>query len=119
MLDVTTTDLPLDQLDADLLIIAVSDQDIEDGALLNQTGARVAGILRRAIADERFRAKAGQTAIAHLDGQRTGRVALVGLGGAPDPAGRALRLAAGSSMRVAASVGANRVVPLHRLDCQS
>jgi len=110
MLDVTTTDLPLDQLDADLLIIAVSDQDIEDGALLNQTGARVAGILRRAIADERFRAKAGQTAIAHLDGQRTGRVALVGLGGAPDPAGRALRLAAGSSMRVAASVGANRVV---------
>ena len=110
MLDVATTDLPLDQIDADLLVIAVGDHDIEDGSLLNQTGTRVAAILRRAIADERFRAKAGQTVIAHVDGQRTARVALVGLGSAPDPAARALRLAAGSSMRAAASVGANRVV---------
>ena len=65
--------------------------------LLNQAGARVAAILRRAIADERFRAKTGQTLIAHVDGQRTARVALVGLGAAPDPTARALRLAAGSS----------------------
>jgi leucyl aminopeptidase len=109
MPDVTTTDSPLDQLDADLLVIAVTEQDLEDGHLIDQAGARIAATLRRAIADERFRAKPAQTLVALVDGQRTTRVALVGLGPAPDPAARTLRIAAGSSMRAAAAVGAARV----------
>ena len=101
MLDVATTETALDQVDADLLVLAVGEQDIEAGGLLDQAGARVATILRRAVADERFRAKLGQTLVVHVDGVRIARVALVGLGAAPDPSARALRVAAAARVAIA------------------
>jgi leucyl aminopeptidase len=108
MLDlvVTTTD-PVD-VEADLLVIAVGEAELEHGELLERADARVGGVLRRAAGEEAFRAKLGQTLVAHVHDVRARRIALVGLGAGPDAAGQALRVAAGGAARVAASVGAAR-----------
>src|SRR5262245_47333423 len=109
MLDISlTTDEPA-AIDADLLAIAVGEPELERGELLSAVDARAGGVLRRAAGEERFRAKLGQTLIAHVrDVRAPGRV-LVGLGASPDAAGQALRVAAGGAARVAAGVGAARV----------
>jgi leucyl aminopeptidase len=109
MIDLALSSAEPTDVDADLLAVAVSESDLERGDLLERTDARVGGVLRRAAADERFRAKLGQTLIAHVRDVRPSRIALVGLGAAPDSAGQALRVAAGAVARVAPSVGAARV----------
>ena len=73
---------------------------LEAGSLLDQTGARVAGILRRAIADERFRAKPGQTLVAHVAAVRRAARRAGRSWRAPGSRGPALRLAAGSAARL-------------------
>jgi len=96
------------EIEAELLAIAVSEDDLERGELLDRIDARVGGVLRRAAADERFRAKPGQTLVAHVRDVPARRIALVGLGAAPDASGQALRIAAGGTARIAAGVAAAR-----------
>ena len=103
-----TTTEPTD-IDADLLVLALGEAEFERGELLERTDARVGGVLRRAAGEERFRAKLGQTLVVNVRDVRAQRIALVGLGGAPDPAGQGLRVAAGCAARAAAGVGAARV----------
>jgi len=96
-------------IDAELLVLAVGEAELEHSELLEPIDARVGGVLRRAAADERFRAKLGQTLVVNVRDVRAQRIALVGLG-ALDPAGQALRVAAGAAARIAAGVGAPRTV---------
>src|SRR5262245_17070098 len=108
MLDIeVTSSAPVD-IEADLLVLAVSEAELERGELVEHADARAGGVLRRAAAEERFRGKLGQTLVAHVRDLRARRIALVGLGASPDPAGQALRVAAGSAARVAAGGGAAR-----------
>src|SRR5438876_426618 len=97
------------EIDADLLVVAVGEAELEGGELLARIDARVGAVLRRAAGEERFRAKLGQTLVAHVRDIRPQRVALVGLGPAADPTGQALRVAGGSAARIAAAVGARSV----------
>src|SRR4051812_10421219 len=109
MLDLTTTNaLPTD-IDAELLVLAVRDDELEHGDLLADTDARVGGVLKRATGEERFRGKLGQTLIVHVRDVRARRIALVGLGAGAERAGQSLRIAAGCAARIAAGVGATRV----------
>jgi leucyl aminopeptidase len=109
MLELVATAADPTDIEADLLVLAVGEADLERGELLQHVDARVGGVLRRAAAEERFRAKLAQTLVAHVRDVRPQRIALVGLGGNPDNAGHALRVAAGCAARIAASVGAARV----------
>ena len=109
MLDLSLTVTEPADIDADLVVLAVGDGDLEGGALLARTDARVGGVLRRAAGEERFRAKLGQTLVVHVRDVRAQRIALVGIGAGPDPSGQALRVAAGAAARIAAGVGAPRV----------
>jgi len=100
---------PLDS-NADLLVIACSEGDLTGTGHLERADARLGGILRRAITDERFRAKAGQSLVAHTNGGLPARrIGLLGIGPGAEPAGRGLRIAAGSAVRLAVSVGAPQV----------
>ncbi|HEY7372927.1 MAG TPA: M17 family peptidase N-terminal domain-containing protein, partial [Polyangia bacterium] len=109
MTDLAATSTDAADIDADLLVLAVAEPDLDRGDWFAGIDARVGGVLRRAAGEERFRAKLGQTLIVHVRDVRPQRVALVGLGAAPDPSGQALRVAAGSAARVATGVGAARV----------
>jgi leucyl aminopeptidase len=93
--------------DADLLVLACAEVDL-DGELIQSLDTRLEGLLRRTIADERFRAKPGQTLLVNAHGIRPRRLALVGLGKPPPTSVRELRAAAGVGARLAASVGAAR-----------
>ena len=108
MLDLTVTSTEPADVEADLLVLALGEAELEGGGLLERTDARVGGVLRRAAGEERFRAKLGQTLVVHVRDLRAQRIALVGLGAGPDASGQALRVAAGGAARVAASVGAAR-----------
>ena len=109
MLDLATTTADPADIDADLLVLAVGEGELERGELLDGTDARVGGVLRRAAGEERFRAKLGQTLVVHVRDVRAQRIALVGLGAGVDRAGQALRIAAGCAARIATAVGAPRV----------
>jgi len=108
MLELAATSTDPADIDADLLVLAVGEPELERGELLDRTDARVGGVLRRAASEERFRAKLGQTLVVHVRDVRAQRIALVGLGAA-ERAAPSLRVAAGCAARVAASVGAARV----------
>jgi leucyl aminopeptidase len=111
MLEIALTSAePLD-VDTDLLLYACSEQELEAGASWAEADRKLAGLLKRTIGDERFRAKLGQTLVVHGHGGVSARrVGLVGLGSvaSPDALVRALRGAAGAAVRLAASVGAAR-----------
>jgi leucyl aminopeptidase len=99
---------PLEQV-VDLLIIACSEGELEGAGLVGRADARLEGLLRRAAAEERFRAKPGQSLLVHTHGALPARrLALLGLGAATADGGRALRIAAGSAVRLAGTVGATR-----------
>src|SRR5437763_12071162 len=108
MINLAVSTVEPTDIEAELLAIAVSEDDLERGELLGAIDARVGGVLRRAAADERFRAKPGQTLVAHVRDVHVRRIALVGLGAAPDASGQALRVAAGCAARIAAGVAAAR-----------
>jgi leucyl aminopeptidase len=108
MLELSITSTAPADVDAELLVLAVGEDDLERGDLLAQIDARVGGVLRRAAGEERFRGKLAQTLVAHVRDVRAQRIALVGLGAGADPSGQALRIAAGCAARVAAGVGAPR-----------
>jgi leucyl aminopeptidase len=98
-------------IDVDLLVIACSDGDLANSSLLERIDVRLGGVLHRAIAEERFRARSGQWLVAHTHGDLLARrIALVGCGGSGTEAiGRALRMAAGTAVRMSAAIGAPRV----------
>src|SRR4051812_35583897 len=104
-LSITPSTDPAD-IDADLLVLAVAEAELERGDLLDRLDARAGGVVRRAVADERFRAKLAQTLVVHVRELRAQRIALVGLGATPDSTGAAMRIAAGCAARLAAGVGA-------------
>jgi leucyl aminopeptidase len=95
----------------DLLVMACSESDLaESDGPVHRADARLKGLLRRTAADERFRAKPGQSLMVHTHGDLPARrVALIGTGPAAEASGRALRLAAGSAVRMGVSVGAPQV----------
>jgi leucyl aminopeptidase len=108
MLDLSVTSSEPADIEAELLVVAVREDELEHGDLLSSIDARVGGVLRRAAGEERFRAKLGQTLVAHVRDVRAQRIALVGLGPGTDASGSELRIAAGSAARAAAGVGAVR-----------
>ena len=110
MLDLSFTTTEPADVESELLVLAVGEADLERREWLDRTDARVGGVLRRAAGEERFRAKLAQTLVVHVRDVRAQRIALVGLGAGGDPAGQALRVAAGCAARIAAGVGAARVV---------
>jgi leucyl aminopeptidase len=97
--------------DADLLVLLCTDRDLEGAGAVSQIDERLDGRLRRAAADERFRARLGQALIVFSqDRIPARRVALVGLGPAADTSTRTLRIAAGAAARLAGTVGAARAL---------
>jgi len=108
MLDLAATATEPVDIEAELLVLALSEDELERGELLARTDARAGGVLRRAAGEERFRAKLAQTLVVHVRGVPAQRIALVGLGAGSDPSGQALRVAAGCAARLAAGVGAAR-----------
>ena len=103
---------PLDQA-VDLLVIGCREGDLQgqgQEGIVGRADGRLDGLLRRAAVEERFAAKPGQSLLAHTHGALPARrVALIGLGApAGDANPRALRIAAGSAVRLAESVGAVR-----------
>src|ERR1022692_1429780 len=99
---------PLDS-NVDLLVIACGESDLGGAGHLERADPRLGGILRRAMADERFRAQSGQSLVAHTNGGLPARrIGLIGIGPGTDASGRALRIAAGNAVRMGVSVGALR-----------
>jgi leucyl aminopeptidase len=100
---------PLDG-NVDLLLLACGESDLSKAGHLDRADARLDGILRRAIADERFRARSGQLLVVHTHGRLPARrIGLVGTGPGAETTGRALRIAAGNAVRMGVSVGARQV----------
>jgi leucyl aminopeptidase len=108
MLELSVTSTEPADIEAELLVLAVGEEELEQGELLGRTDERVSGVLRRAAVEERFRGKLAQTLVAHVRDVRPHRIALVGLGAAADPTAQALRVAAGCAARIGATVGAPR-----------
>jgi leucyl aminopeptidase len=110
MLEIALSSAAPEELEADLLVIACGDANLDGSELTGRLDGRLQGLLKRAAADERFRAKPGQTLVVHASGLPARRIALVGTGPSTDAAAAAsLRAAAGTAVRLAASVGAARV----------
>jgi leucyl aminopeptidase len=94
----------------DLLVIACGEGDLAESGLLERANAKLGGALRRAMTEERFRARAGQSLLVHAHPQLPARrLGLIGLGAGAEPTTRALRLAAGNAVRLGISVGAQRI----------
>jgi leucyl aminopeptidase len=94
----------------DLMVIACSEADLGGTGHLDRADGQLGGLLRRAVAEERFRAKPGQSLIAHThDSLPARRIGLVGMGPGAEASARALRLAAGNAVRMGIAVGAPRV----------
>src|SRR4051812_22942236 len=93
----------------DLLVLACDDVALEDGSL-DRYDETLAGSLRRAIKDERFRAKPGQTLVAATQGRLPAtRLALIGVGKRATLVLPGLRTFAGRAARLAQAVGASRM----------
>ena len=95
---------------ADLLVLGCDDDTLEDASVLEPYDGMLGGSLRRAIKDERFRAKPGQTLVTATQGRLPAtRLALIGLGKRASVTLPSLRGFAGRAARLAQNVGANRL----------
>src|SRR5690242_17961297 len=98
------------QADVDLLGLICHDDTLDSDALLTRADSAVGGLLRSAINDERFTARAGQTLALHARGDlRPRRLLLIGSGAASSASVASNRIAAGRLARTAAAVGARSV----------
>ncbi len=98
------------QTDVDLLGVLCHDDTLDSDPLVTRADTALTGLLRGAIADERFVAKPGQTVALHTRGDiRPRRLALIGSGPASAASVASTRLAAGRLARTAAAVGARSV----------
>src|SRR5436189_6142677 len=97
---------PVDEK-ADLLALACDDAALEETAALEALDRALGGWLGRAIKEERFRAKPGQTLVTATQGRLpAARLALIGVGKRATVTPPALRAFAGRAARLAQSVGA-------------
>jgi len=91
----------------DILVLLCSEDQFAEDPLIRAADASLGGALRQAAADERFRAKSGQTLALHTLGRMpAARLALVGCGPSAGFAARDARPAAGRAARLAATAGA-------------
>jgi leucyl aminopeptidase len=94
----------------DLLALPVDESSLEENSLLSSLDDALAGFLRRAIRDERFRAKAGQTLVLPTqDRLPATRLALVGMGKRASFGPAALRTFAARAAHLAQSTSAERL----------
>jgi leucyl aminopeptidase len=96
----------------DFLILACDDDALADNANANLAAldTLLGGSLRRAIQDERFRGKPGQTLVLHTQERLAAvRLALIGVGPRATLRPAGLLQFAGRAARVAAGVGATSV----------
>jgi leucyl aminopeptidase len=92
-----------------LLVIVCHEDTLAEDANISAADTALGGNLRRAIADERFRARSGQSLVIHCQGKLPAqRLSLIGGGPRAGFAPAELRPAAGRASRAAASVGAAR-----------
>jgi leucyl aminopeptidase len=98
------------QADVDLLGLICHDDTLDSDALVTRADTALNGLLRGAITDERFTARAGQTLALHARGDlRPRRILLIGSGPASSASVASNRIAAGRMARTAAAVGARSV----------
>jgi leucyl aminopeptidase len=111
MLDIDLTSREPLTVDADLVALACSPGELTDSALsLGRLEPRIAELLRRAAAEERFAAKLGQIVILNTPvDTRARRVILIGVGDLREASASGLRIAAGVAVRQARAVAAARV----------
>jgi leucyl aminopeptidase len=92
---------------ADLLAIACDDEAVAENPIVAALDIALAGSLRRAIHDERFRGKAGQVLSLHTqDRLPSTRLALIGIGARSALKPVTLESFAGRAVRLANAVGA-------------
>src|SRR5215831_1556404 len=95
------------QTRADLLVVLCHEDLLTQNSLITRADAALEGLLSRAIADERFAAKPGQSINLHTYGRvEPKRLALIGCGQSATFATAELRAAAGRAARLAAALGA-------------
>jgi leucyl aminopeptidase len=98
------------QAEVDLLGILCHDDTLESDPLIQRADSALRGLVRSAIADERFLGKPGQSVILHSRGDvRPRRIALVGAGPSTGASVASHRVAAGRFARASAGVGARSV----------
>jgi leucyl aminopeptidase len=106
-MNISLSSAPARDAKADLLAIACDDDALAENSLITALDQALGGTLRRAIQDERFRAKPGQSLHLHTQGRLpAGRVALFGMGSRAAIRPASLQSFAGRAARLANSVGA-------------
>jgi leucyl aminopeptidase len=91
----------------DFLAIPCAEERLSEDPVIEAADQALGGALRQAIADERFRAKAGQTLVLPTLGKLpVARVALIGCGAVGVLGTRDLRPLAGRAVRLASAAGA-------------
>ncbi len=92
---------------ADLLALACDEDSLAENPQIDAIDRALGGALRRAIAEESFRANSGQVLMQHTQGKiPAARVALVGLGARTHFVSASLRFFAGRAAKLASNVGA-------------
>jgi leucyl aminopeptidase len=95
------------ELRTDVLAIACDDDGVPESAHVASLDPALAGSLRRAIQEERFRGKPGQTLVLHTQERLPAtRVVLIGVGSRANLRPSSLLPFAGRAARLAAAVGA-------------
>ncbi|HET6281346.1 MAG TPA: M17 family peptidase N-terminal domain-containing protein, partial [Polyangia bacterium] len=106
-MDITLSATPPLQSTLDVLAVVCHEDTLPEDPTITAADTALGGHLRRAMADERFRAKAGQSLSLHTQGRLgPGRLLLVGCGPRANFRLSDLRPAAGRVARFANSVGA-------------
>jgi leucyl aminopeptidase len=106
-MDITTSSSDPFQTGVDLLGLLCHEETLDQDRLLDKADAALGGLLRRAIREERFLAKPGQTLTLHTHGRlEAQRIALIGAGPRSGFGVGEARLSAGRLARVATSTGA-------------
>jgi leucyl aminopeptidase len=95
---------------ADLLALACDEESLTESAAFEPLDAPLAGALKTALKDERFRAKPGQQVVLPTGGRLpAARVAVVGVGARAAFDAAALRAFAGRAVRIGLSTSAARL----------
>jgi leucyl aminopeptidase len=95
------------QAPVDILVLACAEDQLAEDPLVRAADHALGGALRQAAADERFRAKPGQSLTLHTLGRLPAvRLALVGCGSAAAFGPRDARPTAGRATRLASAAGA-------------
>jgi leucyl aminopeptidase len=104
---------PPADLRVDLLAIACDDDAVTESAPVAALDQALGGTLRRAIHDERFRGKPGQTLVLHTQERLPAtRIVLIGVGGRASLRLAAMLPFAGRAARLAAATGASSLALL-------